>query len=233
MQFSTKVSLPARSARDTHLLQCKIYWGTLHHNKLLKRLALLCEAGVSQQVSREWCSDIQQAARSSLLIFSPSSFKIEALIWVSFGRALKCQPFSWRAGSNSRRQSKKWNTKLVINLSMNYMVHVSNTIRRIKSQPSISASCSDNALGFQNFVWTMHNVQIIVRTSSDVFISTSGLRHEGMFLERYTLKGWIAFDTRATPGGPTKSISPTNFPELHGWDSSWQELLVAGYPPFF
>jgi hypothetical protein len=38
-------------------------------------------------------------------------------------------------------------------------------------------------------------------------------------------------DTRATPGGLTKNISPTYSPVIHGWDFSWLELLVAGYPP--
>ena len=33
-----------------------------------------------------------------------------------------------------------------LNLCMNYMVHASNTIWRIKNQPSNSTSCSDNAL---------------------------------------------------------------------------------------
>ena len=41
---------------------------------------------------------------------------------------------------------EKWNTKLVLNLCMNYMLHVSSTMWRIKNQPSNSTSCSDNAL---------------------------------------------------------------------------------------
>ena len=47
-----------------------------------------------------------------------STFKIEALIWVSFWRALNSQPFSWMASSNIRHQSKNveiWNTKRVSN----------------------------------------------------------------------------------------------------------------------
>jgi hypothetical protein len=39
-------------------------------------------------------------------------FKSEALIWGSFWRALKFQLFSWRASSNSRRQSKNIELKL-------------------------------------------------------------------------------------------------------------------------
>jgi hypothetical protein len=38
------------------------------------------------------------------------------------------------------------NTKLMLNLCMNYMIHVSNTMWRIKKQPSNSTSRSDNAL---------------------------------------------------------------------------------------
>ena len=40
----------------------------------------------------------------------------------------------------------KWSIKLILNLCMNYMVHVSSTMWRIKNQPSNSTSCSDNAL---------------------------------------------------------------------------------------
>ena len=45
-----------------------------------------------------------------------SVFKIVALIWVSFWRVLKFQPFSWRVGSNPRLQSK--------NLEMEYKTHI-------------------------------------------------------------------------------------------------------------
>ena len=41
---------------------------------------------------------------------------------------------------------QKWNIKLILNLCMNYMVHVFSTLWRIKSQPFNSTSCSDNAL---------------------------------------------------------------------------------------
>ena len=74
----------------------------------------------------------------------PSMFKIEALIWVPLWRALTFQPFIWRAGSNPRIW--KWNTKFILNLCMNHMVHVSCIMWRIKNQPSNSTSCSDNAL---------------------------------------------------------------------------------------
>ena len=43
-------------------------------------------------------------------------FKIGALTWVSFWRALKFQPFSRTAGSNPRRQSK--------NIEMKYKTHI-------------------------------------------------------------------------------------------------------------
>ena len=43
-------------------------------------------------------------------------FKIEALIWVSFRRALKSPPFSWKVGSNPRRQSKS--------IEMKYKTHI-------------------------------------------------------------------------------------------------------------
>ena len=63
-------------------------------------------------------------------------------------RALKFQFFSWRVGSNPRRQSK--------NIKMKYKTHIElvhqlydtcfQFIWRIKNQPSNSSSCSDNAL---------------------------------------------------------------------------------------
>ena len=75
--------------------------------------------------------------------------KIEALIWVSFWRALKFQLFSWRAGSNPRRQSKNIEMKHKAHIKLAhelYVVHVSSTMWRIKNRPSNSTSCSDNAL---------------------------------------------------------------------------------------
>ena len=76
-------------------------------------------------------------------------FKIEAVIWVSFWRLLKLERFSWRVGSNPRCQSKNIemkNTKLKLKLCMNYVVHVSSTMWRIRIQPSHTTTCSDNAL---------------------------------------------------------------------------------------
>ena len=42
--------------------------------------------------------------------------KIEALIWISFWRALKFQLFNWRVGSNPKRQFK--------NTEMKYKTHI-------------------------------------------------------------------------------------------------------------
>ena len=44
------------------------------------------------------------------------------------------------------------------------------------------------------FIWTILDGQIILRTSSDVFIFNLGLRFEGSFSKRYILKGQIAFE---------------------------------------
>ena len=52
----------------------------------------------------------------------------------------------WFKSKTSIQEYRKWNTKLILNLCMNYMVHVSSTMWRIKNQPSKSISCSDNAL---------------------------------------------------------------------------------------
>ena len=58
--------------------------------------------------------------------FSALVFKIEALIWISFWRALKFQRFS----SYPRCQCKniKKYTRLVLNLCMNYILYVSSTM---------------------------------------------------------------------------------------------------------
>ena len=94
------------------------------------------------------------------------------LIWVSFWRALKFQPFNWKVGSNSRRRSKniEMKYKLILNLCVK-LVHVSNTMWRIKNEPSNSAYCIDNALRFVS----SYGRHIILRTSSDVFIFYLGL----------------------------------------------------------
>ena len=42
----------------------------------------------------------------------------------------------------------KWYTKLILNLFMNYVVHVFSTMWRIKNQACNPTSCSDNALQF-------------------------------------------------------------------------------------
>jgi hypothetical protein len=39
---------------------------------------------------------------------------------------------------------QKWNTKLILNLCMNYMIYVSSTMWRVTNQPSNSISCSNN-----------------------------------------------------------------------------------------
>ena len=41
----------------------------------------------------------------------------------------------------------------------------------------------------------------------------------------------VEFETKATAGGPAKNINPTYSSEIHGWDVSWLELLVARLPP--
>jgi hypothetical protein len=72
---------------------------------------------------------------------------------------------------------------------MDYMVHVSSTMWRIKNQPSKSTTCSDNVM----FVGSCGG-HIIFRTSSDVLIFNLGLHSEGLVRERYILKGQIVFE---------------------------------------
>ena len=52
----------------------------------------------------------------------------------------------WFKSKMSIQEYRNENTKLVLNLCMNYMVHVSSTTWRIKNRPYNFTSCSDNAL---------------------------------------------------------------------------------------
>ena len=98
-----------------------------------------------------YCRTLYKFVHLTLLVARTflAVFKIDALVQVSFWRVLKFQRFRWRVGSNPRHQSKniemqyKTRIKLVHEFNMR---HVSNTMWRIKNQPSNSASCSDNAL---------------------------------------------------------------------------------------
>ena len=77
-----------------------------------------------------------------------SMFKIEALIWVSYWSAYKSQPFRWRAGSNSRHQTKNIEMKCRTHIKLVHELYGTcfTTMWRIKNQPSNSIACSDNAL---------------------------------------------------------------------------------------
>ena len=81
-----------------------------------------------------------------------------------------------------------WNIKFILNLCMNYIWYMFPSVMwRIKNQLSHSTSWSDNAL-------CLCGGQIILRTSSGLFIFNLGLCFEGLFWERYILKGQFAFE---------------------------------------
>ena len=105
------------------------------------------------------------------IMLSPSVFKIEALIQVSFWRALKFQPCSWRVGSNPRRHSRIIEMKHMTHIKLVhefYMIHVSNTMWRVKNQPSHSTSCSDNALRLLVLVMGRSHWGLHVRSSFSI-----------------------------------------------------------------
>ena len=79
----------------------------------------------------------------------------------------------------------KWSTQLILNLCMNYMIHVFSIMWRIKNQPSNITSCSDNALRLLVLVAGRLYSGLQVRSS----FCNLGLRFEGLFWERYMLKG--------------------------------------------
>jgi hypothetical protein len=85
---------------------------------------------------------------------------------------------------------QKGNTKLILNLCMKNMVHVCTTMWKIKNQPSSSTFRSDNALRLLILVVGRLYYRGLQVTSSFQL----GLRFEGLFWERNTLKGQIAFE---------------------------------------
>ena len=50
-------------------------------------------------------------------------FKIEALMWVSFWRVPKFQPFSWKVGSNPTRQSKNIRMKYKARIKLEHELY--------------------------------------------------------------------------------------------------------------
>ena len=81
----------------------------------------------------------------------------------------------------------KLHTKLVHGF---YKVHVFSTMWRTENQPSNSTSCSDNALHL--------SILVVGRLYRGLQVTSSffnlGLRFEGLFWERYILKGQITFE---------------------------------------
>ena len=72
---------------------------------------------------------------------------------------------------------------------MSCVIHITNTVWRIKNQPSNSTSCIDHALRMLVLVLVS-----ILRTSSDVFILQFGVAFRRVVWERYILKGQIALE---------------------------------------
>ena len=147
-------------------------------------------------------------------------FKIEALIRVSFWRVLSFQSFSWKIGSNPRRQSKNIEMKYQTHIKLGhgfYIIHVSKSIWRIKNQPFKSTSCSDNA---------SCSGQFILKTSRDVFIFNLGLHFEGLFWERYILKGQITFEGHWRLQSWTLESMPEVWENGSGRDSNFKMFIV-------
>jgi len=129
------------------------------------------------------------------------------LIWVIYSQCSRLKPsyefhfeglsninltVSWRVRFKSKTFIWEYSNEikeLIWNSCMNYTVHISSTMWRIKNQSSYSTSCSDNSLRLVVVVCG----QIVSRTSSDIFIFILGLRFGGLFWEMYILKGQIAF----------------------------------------
>ena len=119
-------------------------------------------------------------------------FKIEALIWISFWRALKFQPIIWRADSNPRRQSK--NIEMKYKTLTKFVHELYDTCFTIQCEElrinhltllfvvTIPYTCWFlwRAYYIEDFKWRLH-FQL-------------RLHFEGLFWERYILKGQIMFE---------------------------------------
>ena len=140
-------------------------------------------------------------------------FKIKALIWDSFWRLLKFQPFNWRVGSNPRCRSKNIEMKYipVLNLCMNYVVHVSSTMWRIKNGPSNSTSCSDNALRLLVLVACIVYCGLQVSSSFSIWGCVVKGCFEGGIFRRAKLR--------------LKGIEDFNLEHSYTWLCSWCILI--------
>ena len=123
-----------------------------------------------------------------------SALKIEALGWVSFWKASKFQPFSWRVGSNPRRRPKnvemKYNTRIVELVHGLYGTWFQYNVKNQEFNhltPLLVVTMSYTC-------WFLWWANLIWRTSSDIFVFNLGLRFERLFWERYILKGHITFE---------------------------------------
>ena len=78
-----------------------------------------------------------------------SVVKIEALIWIPFWKGSQISTLqikSWFKSKTSIQEYRIEIKKLILNLWMNCIIHVSSTMWRDKNQPSNFISCSENAL---------------------------------------------------------------------------------------
>jgi hypothetical protein len=96
----------------------------------------------------------------------------------------------WFKSKTLIQEYKNKNTKLISNLCMNYMIHVSNTMWRIKNQPSNSTSCNDNALRLSVLVASILYWGLQVTSS----FSTWGCVMKDCFERGIYLKGQIMFE---------------------------------------
>ena len=101
----------------------------------------------------------------------------------------------WFKSKKSIQEYRNEIPKLILSLCMNYMIHVSGTMWRIKNQPSRANSCSDSALRLSGSC----GGQIISSTSSDVFILQFGVAFWRVVLREVYFEGpnrvWRALKT--------------------------------------
>ena len=81
----------------------------------------------------------------------------------------------------SKTSILKWNTKLILNLCMYYIVHISSIMWRIKNKSSNPTSCSDNALRLLVLVLERLYWELQVTSSFQFEVGFEGLLREVYF----------------------------------------------------
>ena len=119
-----------------------------------------------------------------------SMFKIDAFIWVLFWRALKSQPFSWRVGSNLRRQSKNIEMECKTHIKLVWYIFLAQCEKFIIKHLTLLLL----AVTMPYACWFLWQADYIEDFKWRPHFPIWDCILKGLFWERYILKGQIAFE---------------------------------------